>query len=314
MKKILFAGLSVFTLVCSVFAAPEKQPTIAILPFKVGANTSISEIGQVRITREIVENEFTNQLTEFLVRSRKFNVLNRTDINRIMDENKLTESEWAQPGQEQRVGKLLVADYLVTGNINRLEFNLIKQNIKITGETAPRLVATFKTQYRITEVATGKVVAAGQITEVLRSADVRREIPAQERRDWTMSDYKDMLFNKAAVRVGNDVLAGIYPVKIASVNGSEVIINRGDGAGISAGQIYLVFNVGEAVIDPDTGENLGSAEKKIAEISVTAVNPKFSKAKIISQTGEVQSGAVCRLKTDVKQEAAPAYPRATPGW
>ncbi|MBN2640439.1 MAG: hypothetical protein JXR78_02175 [Victivallales bacterium] len=314
MKKILFAGVSVFTLVCSVFAAPEKQPTIAILPFKVGANTSISEIGQVRITREIVENEFTNQLTEFLVRSRKFNVLNRTDINRIMDENKLTESEWAQPGQEQRVGKLLVADYLVTGNINRLEFNLIKQNIKITGETAPRLVATFKTQYRITEVATGKVVAAGQITEVLRSADVRREIPAQERRDWTMSDYKDMLFNKAAVRVGNDVLAGIYPVKIASVDGSEVIINRGDGAGIAPGQIYLVFNVGEAVIDPDTGENLGSAEKKIAEISVTAVNPKFSKAKIISQTGEVQSGAVCRLKADVKQEAAPAYPRATPGW
>lgn len=314
MKKILFAGVSVFTLVCSVFAAPEKQPTIAILPFKVGANTSISEIGQVRITREIVENEFTNQLNEFLVRSRKFNVLNRTDMNRIMDENKLTESEWAQPGQEQRVGKLLVADYLVTGNINRLEFNLIKQDIKITGETAPRLVATFKTQYRITEVATGKMVAAGQITEVLRSADVRREVPVQERRDWTMSDYKDMLFNKAAVRVGNDVLAGIYPVKIASVDGSEVIINRGDGAGMAQGQIYSVFNVGEAVIDPDTGENLGSAERKIAEISVTTVNPKFSKARIISQTGEVQSGAVCRLKTDVTVEAAPAYPRATPGW
>eukprot|EP00828_Plagiopyla_frontata_P024147 TRINITY_DN3082_c0_g1_i1.p1 TRINITY_DN3082_c0_g1~~TRINITY_DN3082_c0_g1_i1.p1 ORF type:complete len:268 (+),score=-3.64 TRINITY_DN3082_c0_g1_i1:74-877(+) len=257
MKKILFAGVSVFTLVCSVFAAPEKQPTIAILPFKVGANTSISEIGQVRITREIVENEFTNQLTEFLVRSRKFNVLNRTDINRIMDENKLTESEWAQPGQEQRVGKLLVADYLVTGNINRLEFNLIKQNIKITGETAPRLVATFKTQYRITEVATGKVVAAGQITEVLRSADVRREIPAQERRDWTMSDYKDMLFNKAAVRVGNDVLAGIYPVKIASINGSEVIINRGDGAGISPGQIYFCLLYTSDAADEEDSVDLG---------------------------------------------------------
>ncbi len=314
MRKFLLTISLSFIITGTLLATAPNLPSIAVLPFKVGQNISVTSIGSMKITRNIVENEFTNQLIQFLVKSRKFNVVNREDIKRIMEENRLTESDWAKPGQEATVGKLLVADFLVTGNINRIDFKIIKQDIAITGETRPRIVATFKTQYKVTEVKSGKVVAAGQTKEVLRSADVRREIPVEKRRDWGLADFKDMLFNKASIKVGDDILAGIYPVKIATVEGMQVTLNRGAGAGITKDQVYTVYNPGQKIIDPDTKEVLGTSEVEIAQLTVTVVNPKFSTAIITKQSGPVQVGAICRLVKKQDKEEAPDYPKITPGW
>ncbi len=314
MKKFLLAISLSFIIAGTLLATPSSLPSIAVLPFRVGGNVTITNLGPMKITREVVENEFTNQLIQFLVNSRKFNVVNREDIKRIMEENRLTESDWAKPGQEASVGKLLVADFLVTGNINRIDFKIIKQDIAITGETRPRIVATFKTQYKVTEVKSGKVVAAGQTKEVLRSADVRREVPVETRRDWGLADFKDMLFNKASTQVGDNILAGIYPVKIAAVEGMQVTLNRGEGAGIAKDQVYTVYNPGQKIVDPDTKEVLGSTEVEIAQLTVTAVNPKFSTAIITKQNGPVQIGAICRLVRTADKDEAPDYPKVTPGW
>ncbi len=314
MKKFLL--LFVVSMMCfiSVSAfAQGGQPTIAVMPFSVNPFMRTITVNNVLITRQVMEREFGNQLIEFLVKSRKFKVLNRTDIQRVLAENQLTDSVWAKPGQEQMVGKLLVADYLVTGTINRLEFAQVNQNIGITGERSQRITGTFKFQFKITSVKSGKVVAANQVIEKLTSAEVRRLIPAAERRDWSLSDYKDYLFKRATIKAGNDILAGIYPIKIVSVNGDTVMLNRGKGAGIEAGQIYTVFNQGQTVTDPDTGEVLGASEDEVGTIKISAVNPKFSSGKIITGAGTVATGAICR-KQAAQAEAAAAYPRTTPGW
>ena len=314
MKK--FSLFSIAALVCLISASAFAQggkPTIAVMPFNVNPFMRTITVNNVVITRQVMEREFGNQLIEFLVKSRKFRVLNRTDIQRVLAENNLTDSVWAKPGQEKMVGKLLVADYLVTGTINRLEFAQVNQNIGITGERSKRITGTFKFQFKITSVKSGKVVAANQVIEKLTSAEVRRLVPAAERRDWSLSDYKDFLFKRGTIKAGNDILAGIYPIKVASVTGNTVMLNRGRGAGIEAGQIYTVFNQGQTVTDPDTGEVLGASEEEVGTIKITAANPKFSSGKIITGTGKVATGAICRKK-EAPKAAAAAYPRATPGW
>lgn len=314
MKKIsLLFLVSLICLISASASAQGSQPTIAVMPFNVNPFMRTITVNNVVITRDVMEREFGNQLIEFLVKSRKFKVLNRTDIQRIIAENNLTDSVWAKPGQEQMVGKLLVADYLVTGTINRLEFAQVNQNIGITGERSQRITGTFKFQFKITAVKSGKVVAANQVIEKLTSAEVRRLVPASERRDWSLSDYKDFLFKRGTIKAGNEILAGIYPIKVASVNGDLVMLNRGKGAGIEDGQIYTVFNQGQTVTDPDTGEVLGTSEEEAGTIKITAVNPKFSSGKIITGAGKVAPGAICRKK-EVQTEAAPTYPRTTPGW
>ena len=313
MKKFLLLSLVSMMSLVSISVFAQGKPTIAVMPFSVNPFMRTITVNNVLITRQVMEREFGNQLIEFLVKSRKFKVLNRTDIQRIIAENKLTDSEWAKPGQEQMIGKLLIADYLVTGTINRLEFATRRNTVAITGENSVNVTGTFKFQFKITAVKSGKIVAANQVTEKLTSAEVRRLIPAAERKDWSLSDYKDLLFKRGTIKAGNDILAGIYPIKIASVNGSSVMLNRGRGAGISVGQVYTVFNQGEVVTDPDTGEVLGASEEEAGTITISAVNPKFSSGKIITGAGKVATGAICRKK-EVQKKAAAAYPRATPGW
>ncbi|SHE22158.1 CsgG/HfaB family protein [methanotrophic endosymbiont of Bathymodiolus puteoserpentis (Logatchev)] len=297
-----------------LWATPAKQPTMAVLPFQLSPVIDTMSIGEMRVTRTMAEREFSNQLIEFLAKSRKFNMLSRTQIGKVMDENRLTESEWALPGQIEMMAKLLVADYLVTGVINRLETAAVSQNIAITGETRPRLVTTFKIQFQILQSSTGKIVLADQVINKLRSDEVRRDIPALERRYWTAADYKDLLFTRTATEVGNAILAGIYPIKVNKVSNNEVILNRGSGAGIEVGQYYLVLKQGEAITDVDTGELLGGAEIQVGMIEVMSVATKLSRAKIISGARHIGIGDICRLQKTIRGGTDAAYPRVMPGW
>jgi len=310
MQKIIILLVAMFF----VEASSARQPTMAVLPFQLSPVIGTTNIGEVVITRSVAEREFSNQLIQFLAKSRKFNMLTRTQINKVINENRLTESYWAEPGQIEIMGKLLVADYLVTGVINRMEISAVRQNIAITGETLPRLVATFKSQFQVIQSSTGKVVLADQVIQKIRFDEIRREIPSTERRYWTAADYKDLLFTKAATEVGSAILAGIYPIKVIKVSSNGIILNRGKGVGLEVGRQCVIVNQGEAIIDVDTGESLGGADEQVGLIEITSVQRKFSKAKIIFGAGRIKYGDICRLQQAVQRETEAAYPRVTPGW
>ncbi len=60
----------------------------------------------------------------------------------------------------------------------------------------------------------------------------------------------------------------------------KVYINCGKREGIVARQKFLVFNKGEELTDPETGEFLGAEETFAGRISVVEVNEKYSVARI----------------------------------
>jgi curli biogenesis system outer membrane secretion channel CsgG len=322
MKKLVLGLLCTVSLTIFTYAAPEEtvkpaprpeKATLGVLPFIIDESIRIS-FGNETLIPRVVETEFTSELMQFLVKSRKFNVLERDYLRKIMNENKITESDYAKPGEASRIGKLLVADYLVIGHIDRLTFLIKPKIIELTGERKLEITATFKISFRITEVKTGKIVFAQSLTRKLTSKEVREKIPYEERKDWTLVDYKEYLFRKVSVQAGNLILEGIYPIKIASVQEGQVVLNRGQGAGIKKGNVYEVFQLGESVVDPDTGDSLGNQEIKVGTIEVISVEPKFSKAKILTQLQPLTLGSICRSVIKEKTEEAPAYPRQTPGW
>jgi len=258
-----------------------------------------------------METEFSDQVMQMLVKSRKFSVLERANVQRIMDENRLTESDYVKPGEAQRIGQLLVSDFLVVGYIDRVEFRTSTQFIQITGQNVTKVLATFKTHFRVVETKSGKIVCAHSI---LQKLDSQKDIPPRERQDMTPADYRDRLFTDTAILATNYVLEGVYPIKVAAVTGTNLVLNRGEGLGIKPGKRYEIFAQGQVIKDPDTGEVLGSEESKVAEIEVTAVHPKFSKAKVVSSTGTIKVGSICRQLKFVPTPEAPKYPRVSPGW
>ena len=70
-----------------------------------------------------------------------------------------------------------------------------------------------------------------------------------------------------------------------------VTINRGEGGGLAAGDLFNVYALGEVLVDPDTKESLGREEVKVGKVKITQVGTKTSQAEILEDTG-IDKGAV----------------------
>ncbi|MFO8052480.1 MAG: FlgT C-terminal domain-containing protein, partial [Candidatus Omnitrophota bacterium] len=70
--------------------------------------------------------------------------------------------------------------------------------------------------------------------------------------------------------------------KVVTVKNEKVYINSGSNAGLNSGMTFSVWRKGENLTDPETGIQLGAEKEKIADIQVTEVHPKYSKAKVVA--------------------------------
>ena len=85
-------------------------------------------------------------------------------------------------------------------------------------------------------------------------------------------------------RVGDAAVpAGGFEGKIIKVDGARAWINLGSSSGIKMGDNFKIFNVGEALIDPDSGAKLGADEKQTGNAFVVEVQDKYA---IIQFTGK----------------------------
>ena len=69
------------------------------------------------------------------------------------------------------------------------------------------------------------------------------------------------------------------PKVIKILNDYQSLINRGSEHGISEGDSFLIFRLGDKVLDPDSGEDLGELELVIGRAVVEHVQAKFSTIK-----------------------------------
>ena len=100
------------------------------------------------------------------------------------------------------------------------------------------------------------------------------------------------LAKNVASKISAGLIDSVYPVVILQLTDGVAYLNRGDGTGVKVGQRMSVFRPGEELIDPTTGDNLGTTETYVGEIEITRVNPKTSQAKIIKENSP---GAVKKL-------------------
>ncbi|WP_420585093.1 hypothetical protein [Ruegeria sp.] len=66
------------------------------------------------------------------------------------------------------------------------------------------------------------------------------------------------------------------PRVVQVIDEYTLVINSGEAAGVSSGDRFLVFRVGENVIDPKTGEDLGVLETVVGKARVTHLQERIS--------------------------------------
>ena len=131
-----------------------------------------------------------------------------------------------------------------------------------TGELKKSANKTFSIPRDFVAVAVGK--------NQLSTADLFEAAARQ------VSDWEEAL-------VANEV----FPIKILVKHNQEVTISRGAEANLKVGQVYEVKVKGDVIKDPDTGKVLGYDIQTVGRVTITQLEPQFSHAKILEDSGIV---------------------------
>ncbi|MCK9410245.1 MAG: CsgG/HfaB family protein [Bacteriovoracaceae bacterium] len=245
-----------------------------------------------------------DMLTTALVKSGKFIVIERQELDKVLAEQKLGESGLVTPESAPKVGKLLGAELFVVGSVS--EFGTKESNV---GGSVPLFGAALKTKtaravvdVRLVNTTSGEIIAA----ETKEGSESTTGVSVSyESIDFNnMDSWDDTDAGKATREAVDGVIELItenmtkipWMGKILKVNADGTLLMKpGADGNVKPGMEFDVYRVGEDVIDPDTGMSLGAEETKIGTIKVTDDALKGKAAKATVQDGKgIQNNDVVR--------------------
>ena len=253
-----------------------------------------------------LQERFRARIEELLIHGRRFAVLDRRAGEIYEQEKRLLASDDVDPGEAARLGKVLGADYMLYGTVDRIEVTEERKTIVLTGETRVDVTATARLRYSLLTVATREI---GWASSMELQYGVDEELRTEQ--------AAELLLDRLALHVADEVTESIFPPKVTQVTGwGSFVVNRG-GNTVREDDLFEVFALGDAVVDPDTGEDLGRMETVAGIARITSVKPKFSLAEMITDHGEIVRGMILRrfhgLLGEPAGTAAPAVQPRTEG-
>jgi len=220
-----------------------------------------------------------DMLTTELVKSGKYIVIERQEITKVLDEQRLGQTGLVTAQSAAQMGKLLGVELAIMGAVT--EFGHTKSGtggrIKGIGVGVKKQTATVAVDVRFVNTTTGEILAAENVRKEKSSGGLRISTPKFGFNN--RKDFDSSLVGKATREAIDDVMGLIdgqmkqlpWEGKIIMVKGSAVYMKPGSDAGVKAGDVFAVYQKGEDLVDPDTGLSLGSVDTKIGSIQVTSI-------------------------------------------
>jgi len=240
-------------------------------------------------------NQIDTEFSENKQLSDKFSVVERDKLNLVLKEQGLAQSGAVDPASAAKVGKILGVKYIVLGGIDKFNIDKTSGGIGKFGVGGSMVQANATINMRLIDTTTAeRVLSLSADGDVKKGGGFLKGNSLSHDSEWGIASETIQKAAKAVVSkfVTGDYLArvstasnptGTVEGKIIRIDGSRAYINLGADSGIKVGDKFSVFNVGEALIDPDTGAKLGADEKHTGDGSVVEVQPKFA---VITFTGK----------------------------
>jgi len=290
--KIGFALVSVVLL--PAFALAQDKATLGVSSIKPTQSLAASVAADKKLEMGRIIESLDGQLIDRINATRKFDVVGRSDLKDIIKEQDLGASGNVDAKTAAQAGKLTGAKYLLVTSVDDFQDYVEKATFEGTGRTATKRVFRLSVVGKIYDSTTGKLLESANFQT---GNDEFKQI--QQERNYSVKDGElsdEMMVAVArnmAERIATHVADVIFPIKVLIKNDNEITVNRGEGAGVAVGDTFNVFALGQELIDPDTKESLGYQEVKVGKVKITEVDPKFSKAAILEDTG-IDKGAILR--------------------
>lgn len=236
---------------------------------------------------------FVDMITTALVKTRKFDVIERNRMAEILKEQGLSLEGIANGGYEGDGFNLKGVDYIVTGAIT--EYGETMKSIKVASFSTGKRIATMAVDIRVLDVANGSIGFAETVRAEAKGSNSLSVEGFSSGSDNSSGALLGKVMRDTATNITNLIVSTIYPIKVVAVTKKgDVMLNYGNGY-LQDGYQLEVYSQGEVFVDPDTGEELGSEEELIGKIAVFSAQAKFSKAKVIDGKGVIEKGMIARV-------------------
>ena len=297
MKRSLIILMILFV-VMGVIALPAMAVVnlhlIAVLPFDDGS------IKRTWGEKFDLGKGVADELVTALLATNRFRLIERAEIDRVLEEQNLGKDGAIDPQTAAEIGKILGVQYLVIGRItefstkedddilaNPNHHNPMGMRIARTTSRAAidaRLVDATTAEILTSVTGTGKkaTVNLGLITKeggvLFGDKDFKKSDLGKALRQAVNSAARQMAV-KAYDRMAPLIITGM----IAYVGADKIIINVGKKHGVEPGMVFKVAHKLKTIKDPVTGLVIGEATEPIAEISVMEVKEKSATCKIVTK-------------------------------
>jgi curli biogenesis system outer membrane secretion channel CsgG len=305
MKRILitFCTLAFFAGILSAPAFAQKKTRVAVFDFE-----DKTDHAWHWWTGQPVGHGMADMLVTALVKSGRYRVMERAEMEKLLQEQSLGMSGITTPESAAKAAKVLGVEIAIIGAVT--EFGYKKQSTggalkKIgIGGSVSKQSATVGVDVRLVNVSSSEILAAENVRK--EKSKMGGSFDNEDISFDTQAQFDETLVGKATREAIDDVVklidqkGGVASgYKIISATAGKIIINGGKEDGVNLGDRFTIYRAGEELVDPDTGESLGSEETQVGMIEVidnnTGGKGKASTCKIVSGS-DLQKGDMVRQK------------------
>jgi flagellar assembly FlgT-like protein len=288
--QVFWAAIVTASIISSTcYAAARAKPIVAIKKASIGEGVSKYSKRYLNLSTLLDEMESSIQ------KNRKFALVSRkaSVMKDIREEQQFATSELSA-GNAAAEGQMKNANFLVIPTVQDFKFYRSSKPVpNLDSKYIRRDSGMLEINAQIIDTSTGAI----KTTFYLKSSFATGKKVVNSKGGVPNSIHFTKMAKKVSAQMADQLVDIVFPMRVLNLQGNKVFINRGKDGGLKKGQLLDVFKPGVALIDPDTGENLGSAETKIGQIKVTRINPKFTIA-VITKKGmdePVDRGDIVRV-------------------
>ncbi len=308
-KRKWIAGISlVFVLLLSgglfleIANAAEKKIRIAVMPL------DMHQVKRWWTGNWDVGIGIAETITTELVNTGEFTVVERAQLQKVLDEQQLGKEGVLDPATAARVGNILGVQLMLLGTVTEFSLDTQKVNVPILGKvdvTIARCVINAK----MVSVETAEIMAAmkgeGQFDR--KGFALGGAFGDLQGLSFSSREFRDHILGQATEVAAKEIVeqtvektADLEPILIpeppklsgivADVSSGEITINVGSKNGVEVGDIFEVYRKTKEIKDPKTGKVIMVKKEKIAEIEITEVVESASVARVVllGQDKEIQ--------------------------
>jgi hypothetical protein len=273
----------------AALSAHAQRETIAVGAVKVtpAVATKLSNARKT-LSSEQMSQSLMEQFINSLNATRKFQVVVRSDLKDLITDD---DKSRALNPDKQKGFNLAETKYLTVLTVDDYEDQTQRLDQPLVNKTLTKRTIRLSLIAKIYETASGKLLES--TSKSISSTDAQQTLNEASNDAEVTDSLIRTVVKDSADWAATQVADVIFPVKVIAKTDKTVTVNRGEGSGVAADQVWRVFAVGKEMVDPDTKEILGREEVEIGKVRITDVLPKFSRATVLEDRG-IAEGAVLR--------------------